>query len=48
MQKSAVPKETQSDLLLETPGIREDNSQVTLATLFEQLKSSERSASKIK
>ena len=42
MQKSAIPKETLSDNQQKAPVIREDKSQLTLATLFEQLGSSER------
>jgi P-type Mg2+ transporter len=42
MQKSAIPKETLSGIQQTAPIIREDKLQVTLATHFEQLGSSER------
>ena len=36
MQKSAIPKETQSDIQQKDSVIREDKPQVALETLFEQ------------
>jgi len=42
MQKSAISKEILSDIQQKDTVIREDKSQLTLATLFEQLDSSER------
>ncbi len=42
MQKSTIPKETQLGMQQKAPIIWEDKSQATVATLFEQLESSER------
>ena len=46
MQKSAISKETLSGIQQKAPSIGDDMSQVSLATLFEQLASSERGLTK--